>query len=198
MLSQKIRSLKDLYRNYKLDKLKSRLREIKLKKMGVSNDLNIDEISKPDNPEGEFDLLDTKSPSNRDEKKPLSPSAKVPKKSKLPSIIRSKNVSSYFKQQLKREEASLIKQINELSSKVLPSQTLDGQHDPAAHLETKFKKKFRELIYLNLKNFGYWINAASFIVSYTFIVYVFFNLGSAATSSEKGIVNYLLPVYINR
>jgi hypothetical protein len=59
-------------------------------------------------------------------------------------------------------------------------------------LKSKFQTKFTDLIYHNLRNFGYWINATSFCISYTFIIYVYFNLTSAATSNEKGIVRSYL------
>jgi len=51
------------------------------------------------------------------------------------------------------------------------------------------------LIYTNLKGFGYWINASAFIVSYTFIAYTIFNSSETATPNEKGTVISFLFIY---
>lgn len=56
--------------------------------------------------------------------------------------------------------------------------------------ETKTKRAvWVNLIYVNLKGFGYWINAAAFIVSYTFVVYSLYNIATNATSNERGMVS---------
>jgi hypothetical protein len=47
------------------------------------------------------------------------------------------------------------------------------------------------LIYVNLKGFGYWINAAAFIVSYTFVVYSLYNIATNTNANERGTVSVL-------
>lgn len=189
MIHQKIMNLRNLYRLYRLQKLKIRLKEVRIKRVGTSTELDKEgnEIDNIENADGIFDLLDANTASIKDDN--FSPSLKDPTSLQAGSITRSKIKIRTQKMELRKEEIKLIQEINDLNSKVLPSKKVKTNYsDRAAMLESKFKKKFKELIYLNLKNFGYWINAASFIVSYTFIMYVFFNLGTAATSSEKGVV----------
>jgi len=53
-------------------------------------------------------------------------------------------------------------------------------------LQKKNKMLWANLIYVNLKRFGYWINAASFIVSYTFVTYALFNIAESASANERG------------
>ena len=56
-------------------------------------------------------------------------------------------------------------------------------------VEGKRRMQLVRLMYLNFKNFGFWINAAAFIVSYTFVAYTYFNLPSSSTPTEKGVVS---------
>ncbi len=58
-------------------------------------------------------------------------------------------------------------------------------------IEIKKKLKLLALMYTNLKNFGFWINAVAFIISYTFVAFTYFNLSDSATETEKGIVIFL-------
>lgn len=58
-------------------------------------------------------------------------------------------------------------------------------------VEQKRQMSLVKLMYLNFKNFGFWINAAAFIVSYTFVAYTYYNIPSATTETEKGVVRYL-------
>lgn len=63
-------------------------------------------------------------------------------------------------------------------------------------LQKKKQMFWANLIYLNLKRFGYWINAGSFIVSYTFVTYSLFNITGSASANERGTligVSALMP-----
>lgn len=89
------------------------------------------------------------------------------------------------------EERVLIEQIKSMAKKIA-IQEKNGENNALERrkMEKKFKTRITDLIYNNLRNFGYWINASSFCISYTFIIYVYFNLTSAASANEKGIVIY--------
>ena len=63
-------------------------------------------------------------------------------------------------------------------------------------LQKKKQMFWANLIYLNLKRSGYWINAGSFIVSYTFVTYSLFNITDTASANERGTligVSALMP-----
>jgi len=55
-------------------------------------------------------------------------------------------------------------------------------------IELKKKLQLLSVMYLNLKNIGFWINASAFIVSYTFIAYTYFNMSISVTDTEHGIL----------
>ena len=57
-------------------------------------------------------------------------------------------------------------------------------------VETRRRIRLLRILYLNLKNFGFWINAAAFIISYTFVAYTYFNMPSSTGDSERGTVFY--------
>ena len=61
-------------------------------------------------------------------------------------------------------------------------------------MEIKKKLQLLALMYTNLKNFGYWVNAVSFIISYTFIAFTYFHMEDSATHTEKGIVRKIMKI----
>jgi hypothetical protein len=54
------------------------------------------------------------------------------------------------------------------------------------------------MTYVDLNNFGYWLNAASFIIAFTFIAYTVYNISADATSNEAGALIaliILIPIF---
>lgn len=93
------------------------------------------------------------------------------------------------RENLSAEERVIIDQLKILAKKIaFQEKEQEIKTEKKNKIKTKFQTKIMDVVYNNLRNFGYWINATSFCVSYTFIIYVYFNLTSAATANEKGIV----------
>lgn len=186
ILKDKFLGLRNTYRIYKLQKLRIELKRLKLLRLGSKMDIDrkseLDLIEKAD---GIMDLKDLYPYTEKEIKSIVvedvdSPLEGLGGKDRAQTTI------------IPPQERALMAEIKKLSQQVIINQKIkavDVRSQRDKLLESSAKIKLKQLIYLNLKNFGYWINASSFVVSYTFIIYIYFNLGSAASANERGVVS---------
>lgn len=192
IIKKKVGKLRNSYRIFKLQKLRIELKKLKVKRLGSK--IDVDKKAEFDLIEEADGIMDLKDLYPFNEKEVKSIVVTDMDTAQGPNRDMQKKMSLI----VTPEERALANEIKRLSALVvLPKKNkaidnIQAQRDKL--LQSKHKLKLKELIYLNLKNFGYWINASSFVVSYTFIVYIFFNLDTSASSNEQGVVSYFISV----